>query len=170
MNVLDREQLVSAFPEEDRPRISLPALERIGWHNLDFLGWCDSASDTAFLVFETDGAPNGVTMERMPIRTSNARSFMCSLCRTVHGMSGIANYTYKSRRGTGYHTLTDMFCGNLQCSLYAREILKAEGLQFYETISVERKVGRLQEGIARFLSSLSDFEHRHRPRPKLRLV
>jgi hypothetical protein len=170
MNVLDSEQVVSAFPAEDRPKLSLPTFDRIAWGKLDFLGWCDQSSDKAFLVFETDGEPNGVMLERMAIRTSNARSFMCSLCRTVHGMSGIANFTYKCRHGTGYHTLTDMFCGNLQCSLYVRGILAVDGLQFYETISVERKVQRLQEGVDRFLASLSDFEHRHRPRPKLRLV
>ena len=170
MNVLDREQVISAFPEEERPNLTLPAFDRIAWDNLDFLGWCDRSDDKAFCVFDTDGAPTGVTLERMAIHSSNARSFMCSLCRTVHGITGIANFTYKCRRGTGYHTLTDMFCANLQCSLYVRGILAPEGLQFYETISVERKVQRLQEGVDRFLASPSDFEHRHRPRPKLRLV
>ena len=170
MNVLDREQLVSAFPEEDRPNLTLPVFDRIAWDNLDFLGWCDRSDDKAYCVFETEGEPTGVMLERMAIHTSNARSFMCSLCRTVHGISGIANFTYKCRRGTGYHTLTDMFCANLQCSLYVRGILAVEGLQFYETISTERKVQRLHEGVDRFLASLSDFEHRHRPRPKLRLV
>lgn len=170
MKVLDRELVVSAFPEDDRPSLSLPPFERIVWDNLDFLGWCDQSSDKAFLVFETDAEPNGIMLERLAIRTSNARSFMCSLCRTVHGMSGIANFTYKCRCGTGYHTLTDMFCANLQCSLYVRGILAADGLQFYETISARRKIERLHEGIDRFQASLADFEHRHRPRPKLRLV
>jgi hypothetical protein len=66
--------------------------------------------------------------------------------------------------------VTDMFRSNLKCSLYARGILVPDGLQFYETISVDRKVERLHEGMDRFLGSLSSFESRHRPRPKLRLV
>jgi hypothetical protein len=170
MNLLTREQLISAFTPEDQPALSLPAFDHIQWDNLDYLGWCDRTGSKAFLVFDTDGETSGIALDRMAIRTTSARSFMCSLCRTVHGMSGIASYTYKCRRGTGYHTLTDMFCGNLQCSLYVRGILAPDGLQFYETISVDRKVERLHEGMERFLGSLSSFESRHRPRPKLRLV
>jgi hypothetical protein len=170
VNPLRRDQVISAFPEEERQDISLPAFDRLQWRSLDFLGWCDRSGDKAFLVFEADGVASGLTLDRMPIHTSTARSFMCSICRTMHGSRGIANFTYRSRQGVGYHTLTDTFCGNLQCSLYVRGLLNSDVSQFYETISVDRKVERLLTGVARYLTNISKFDSRRRERPRLRLV
>jgi hypothetical protein len=170
MNVLQRDQLVAAFPEEHRPTLSVPALHRVSWGILDFLGWSDRSGETAFCVFETGGEPTGIVLDRTPIRIGAARSFMCSLCRTTHSQRGIASFSYRSRRGTGYHTLTDMFCANLQCSLYVRGILFPEMSTFFETIPVERKIERLHEGIDRFLAAIEAFERRNRPRVQLRVV
>jgi len=170
VNPLERDQVISAFPAEDREALSLPAFNRLQWPNLDFLGWCDRSGDKAFLVFEEDGAANGLMLDRMPIRTSNARSFMCSICRTMHGPRGIANFTYHARQGAGYHTLTDTFCGDLQCSLYVRGLLKPDIMQFHETISVDRKVERLLIGVDHFRANISRFDSRRRERPHLRLV
>jgi hypothetical protein len=170
MNLLTREQLISAFTPEDQPALSLPAFDHIQWDNLDYLGWCDRTGSTAFCVFETGDGPAGFVLDRTFIRTTNARSFMCSLCRTAHGQRGIASFSYKSRHGTGYHTLTDMFCANLECSLYVRGILTPDMSTFFETIPPERKIERLHEGIDRFLGAIADFEHRNRPRVQLRLV
>ena len=61
-----------------------------------------------------------------------------------------------------------MFCGNLQCSLYVRGLLVPDGAQFHETISVERKVERLQTGIDRFLATVTAFDARRKA--GLRLV
>jgi len=170
VNPLQRDQVISAFPAEDREGLSLPAFDRLHWPNLDFLGWCDRSGDKAFLVVEEDGAASGLLLDRMPIRTSNARSFMCSICRTMHGPRGIANFTYHSRQGAGYHTLTDTFCGDLQCSLYVRGLLSPDVMQFHETISVDRKVERLLTGIDRYLATIAKFNSRRRERPHLRLV
>ena len=170
MNLLTREQLISAFASEDQPALSLPAFDHIPWDNLDYLGWCDRTGSTAFCVFETEDEPAGFVLDRTYIRTTNARSFMCSLCRTTHGQRGIASFSYKSRHTTGYHTLTDMFCANLQCSLYVRGILTPEMSTFFETIPAERKIERLHEGIGRFLTAIAAFERRNRPRVQLRVV
>jgi hypothetical protein len=170
MNPLQRDQVISAFPAEDHQDLSLPAFDRLQWRNLDFLGWCDRSGDKAFLVFEADGEASGLLLDRMPIHTSTARSFMCSICRTMHGSRGIANFTYRSRQRVGYHTLTDTFCGNLQCSLYVRGLLSSDVSQFYETISVDRKVERLLTGVERYLANISKFNAPRRERPRLRLV
>jgi FBP C-terminal treble-clef zinc-finger len=170
MNLLTREQLISAFTPEDQPALSLPAFDHIPWDDLDYLGWCDRTGATAFCVFKTEDGPAGFVLDRAFIRTTNARSFMCSLCRTTHSQRGIASFSYKSRRGTGYHTLTDMFCADLQCSLYVRGILTPEMSTFFETIPVERKIERLHEGIDRFLTAIATFERRNRPRVQLRVV
>ena len=107
VNPLQRDQVISAFPAEDHQELSLPAFDRLQWQNLDFLGWCGRSGDKAFLVFETDGEATGLTLDRMPVHTSNARSFMCSICRTTHGSRGIANFTYRSPQRAGYHTQQD---------------------------------------------------------------
>jgi len=169
VNPLQRDQLISAFPAEDREKLSLPAFEKVPWPNLDFLGWCDRAGDKAFLVYQGDGMASGLVLDRMAVRTSVARSFMCSICRTVHGPRGIAKFTYRSRDGAGYNTLTDTFCGNLQCSLYVRGILRPDIMQLHETISVDRRIERLHAGIDRFLANISTFDARRR-RLKLRVV
>lgn len=169
MKPLERDQVISAFPVEDRQELSLPAFDRLQWSNLDFLGWCDRAGDKAFLVFEGEGTASGLMLDRMAVRSSSARSFMCSICRTVHGPRGVASFTYRSRRGIGYNTLTDTFCGNLQCSLYVRGLLSPDTAQFHETISVDRKVERLLTGVDRFLANISNFDSRRR-RPRLRVV
>ncbi len=169
VRALQREEVVAAFQEDELHRITLPALDRIPWANLDFLGWCDRAGDKAFMVFDDDGEVSGLALDRMAVRTSNARSFMCSICRTMHGMRGIASFTHHSRQAPGYNTLTDTFCGNLQCSLYVRGAMSPDIPQFYETISVERKIERLRAGVERFLASIAKFDSR-RQRVRLRLV
>ena len=169
MNPLQRDQLVSAFPAEDRESLSLPAFERVQWPNLDFLGWCDRTGDRGFLVLESNGSASGLVLERMAIRSTAARSYMCSICRTMHGPRGIAHFTYRSRDGDGYNTLTDTFCANLQCSLYVRGLLGTDMMQFHETISVDRKIERLLEGIDRFRANISSFDVRRR-RARLRVV
>ena len=168
MRPLQRDELIAAFPCADGEKLTLPALDGISWGNLDFFGWCDRSGDKAYFAFDDEGVVSGLELDRMAIRASKARSFMCSLCRTTHGMRGIANFTYRSRRGPGYHTWTDMFCGNLQCSLYVRGLLVPDGAQFHETISVERKVERLQTGIDRFLATVTAFDARRKA--GLRLV
>jgi hypothetical protein len=170
MNILTREQLVSAFALEDQPALSLPAFDHVPWDDLDYLGWCDRTGATAYCVFETEDGPAGFVLDRTFIRTTNARSFMCSLCRTTHHQRGVASFSYKSRRGTGYHTLTDMFCADLRCSLYVRGILRPEMSTYFETIPIERKIERLHEGIERFLNAIATFERRNRPRVQLRVV
>jgi hypothetical protein len=168
VRALQRDEVVSAFQPEDREKLRLPDLDRIAWPSLDFLGWCDRSGDKAYFVFEDNGAVSGLALDRMAVRSSNARAFMCSICRTVHGIRGIANFTYRSRRGPGYHTWTDSFCGNLQCSLYVRGLLTPDIPQFYETISIDRKVERLLTGVDRFLESIATFDARRKVR--LRLV
>ncbi len=170
MTPLQRDQVIAAFPAEDREHVSLPAFDRLRWADLDFLGWCDRTGDKAFLVTEEDGVASGLLLDRLVVRSSNARSFMCSICRTMHGQRGVASFTYHSRQGAGYHTLTDTFCGNLQCSLYVRGLLSPDVMQFHETISVDRKVERLLTGIDRFLANIVRFDSRRRERPRLRLV
>jgi len=168
VNPLQRDQLISAFTAEDRQKLSLPALDKVQWTNLDFLGWCDRAGDKAFLVIEGEGIA-GMALERTAIRANTAKSYMCSICRTVHGPRGIAMFTHRSRDGAGYNTLTDMFCGNLQCSLYVRGILRPDIMQLHETVSVDRRIERLHAGIDRFLANISAFDARRR-RLKLRVV
>jgi hypothetical protein len=165
---LQRDQLIAAFEAEDCDKLSLPALDRIQWSNLDFLGWCDRSGDKAYFVFEDDGGATGLVLDRMAVRSSNARAFMCSICRTVHGLRGIANFTYRSRRGPGYHTWTDTFCGDLQCSLYVRGLLSPDVSQFFETISIDRKVERLLTGVERFLATIASFDANRKTR--LRVV
>jgi hypothetical protein len=169
VNPLQRDQVISAFPAEDRQVLSLPAFDRLQWSNLDFLGWCGRSGDKGFLVVEDGGVARGVMLERMAIHTSNARSFMCSICRTAHGSRGIANFTYRAEHGAGHDTWTDSFCGDLQCSLYVRGLLNPGIAQFHETISVHRKIERLMAGVDRFLSNIANFEAR-RERRRFRLV
>jgi hypothetical protein len=169
VNPLQRDQVISAFPAQDHQELSLPAFDRLQWPSLDFLGWCNREGDKAYLVFEDGGTARGLTLERMPVRTSNVRAFMCSICRTTHGPRGIASFSYRCQHGAGYDTLTDTFCGDLQCSLYVRGLLYPDVAQFHETISVDRKVERLLEGVDRFLANIVDFEAR-RERRRFRLV
>jgi hypothetical protein len=168
VRALGPEQLIGAFSLDEGDRLPLPRLEGIAWADLDFLGWCDRSGDKAYLAFETDGRVTGLALDRMMVRTSNARSFMCSICRTMHGIRGIANFTYRSRRDPPYRSLTDMFCGDLRCSLYVRGLLSADVSQFYETITIERKVERLRQGLDRYRATIASFESQRTA--QLRLV
>jgi hypothetical protein len=168
VRALARDEVIAAIPLEVGEKLNLPDFDRLNWDNLDFLGWCDRSGDRAYFVFDHAGEVSALALDRMMVQASKARGFMCSICRTVHGIRGIANYTYRSRRGPGYHTLTDMFCGDLQCSLYVRGLLSTDGAQFYETITVARKVERLQSGIDRYLDTIAAFDARRKA--GLRLV
>lgn len=168
MRALEPAQLFSAFQLDEGEELPLPKLQGIAWGNLDFLGWCNRTGDKAYLAFDTNGAVVGLALDRMVVGASKARSFMCSICRTMHGARGIANFTYRSRRDPPYRTLTDMFCGDLRCSLYVRGLLSTDVSQFYETITVGRKVERLRSGIDRYLAMIAAFESPQKA--QLRLV
>jgi hypothetical protein len=168
MKALGPEQLISAFYLDEGERLPMPRLEGVPWGNLDFLGWFNRSGDKAYLAFETNGDVIGLALDRMMVRASSARSFMCAICRTMHGPRGIANFTYRSRRDPGYSTLTHMFCADLRCGLYVRGLLSSDVSQFYETITIERKVERLREGIDRYLDTIAAFESPRKAR--LRLV
>jgi hypothetical protein len=168
VRALEPEQLISAFHLDEGEQLPLPPLQGIAWDNLDFLGWCNRTGDKAWLAVETNGALIGLALDRMMVGPSKARSFMCAICRTMHGPRGIANFTYRSRRDPPYRTLTDVFCGDLSCSLYVRGLLSSDVSQFYETITTRRKVERLRSGLDRYLATIATFESQRAAR--LRLV
>jgi hypothetical protein len=168
VKALEPEQLIAVFPLDESEELPLPHLQGVAWSNLDFLGWRNRTGDKAWLAFEINGELIGLALDRMMVGPSKARSFMCSICRTMHGPRGIANFTYRSRRDPPYRTLTEMFCGDLSCSLYVRGLRSSDVSQFYETITIERKVERLRQGVDRYLGAIAAFESRRTAR--LRLV
>jgi hypothetical protein len=98
MRPLAADQLIAAFHLDEGEELPLPPLRDIAWANLDFLGWRNRTGDKAFLAVETGGAVVGLALDRMMVGPSKARSFMCAICRTLHGPRGIANFSYQSRR------------------------------------------------------------------------
>ncbi len=160
--------LAAAFRLDEGEKLPLPDLQAVAWANLDFLGWCNRTGDKAYLALETEGRVLGLVLDRMVVGPSKARSFMCAICRTMHGPRGIANFTYQSRRDPPYRTLTDLFCGDLRCSLYVRGLLSSDVSQFYETITIDRKIERLHQGLDRYLATIATFEAARTAR--LRLV
>lgn len=168
MRPLQADELAACFQLAEGEALSLPPLDSLRWDALDFLGWCNRTGDKAFLAVETGGALVGLALDRMNVGPSKARSFMCSICHTMHGPRGIANFTYHVRRDPRHHTLTDLFCGDLRCSLYVRGLLSSDVSQFYETITIDRKVERLRAGLDRYLGAVAAFETPRRAR--LRVV
>jgi hypothetical protein len=149
MRKLDRNTIHEAFASHDRMLWEEPRLEDLDWDDHDFLAWPHPQAGSYFFCVPTEQAAVGAIFEM----NAGAGSFQgsCDICHAQNHDVGIKSALIEThsnpRRKIGFHV-----CADLGCSARIRGLRPA--LFPYETISVGRRIERLQEKLARIVSRL----------------
>ena len=148
MQSLTKEQIENSFSDSDHRVLHLPSdlLEDVDFAELDYFGWKDPSGHFGYVVVEHDGALQGLVF-RMHPGEPTASTGMCNLCLSVHnhGTKAISIQSRtKPNQSIGIHV-----CRELNCSHMVRG--KMPGILMGETISVGKKIERLQVNLSRFV-------------------
>lgn len=145
------ESVKSAFALKDvKDNWQDPPLDDVDWEELDFLAWNPIGGSDYFVCFENANELVGAVFS---MNAGGARSSgHCDLCYATNREHGVkaamievdANPRYK----IGLHV-----CSDLACSARVRGNLPAYFM--YETISVARRIERLQQRASNFARRLS---------------
>jgi hypothetical protein len=142
-------------------RLSLPRdFDERPWDELDFLGWREpGALERAYLVAERDGRLVGVGLR---VAAGGARGFtstsICSLCQSARTGGDVALMTARrtGEAGRQGNSVGQHMCVDLACSLLLRGTkVAATAPDFYETLTLEEKVARLNAAIDAFLARVT---------------
>ncbi len=150
MNPLSSEEVFHAFT--DQTDLLLPDLDQVDWESLDYLGWVHPMGHLGFIVLQSpnDGSIRGIRMNRNPRRSRKRRVEMCSWCHHVHKSDGIAMFTVSVRGSEGRHTLGNVICKDLDCSLRIRNLVEP-GTYMRETLYEPARIWRMQQTMHRWL-------------------
>jgi hypothetical protein len=142
-------------------RLSLPRdFEERPWDDLDFLGWREpGALERAYLVAERDGKLVGVGLR---VAAGAGRGFtstgICSLCQSARTGGDVALMTARrtGEAGRQGNSVGQHMCVDLACSLLLRGTkVAATDPDFYETLTLEEKIARLNAAIDAFLARVT---------------
>ena len=151
MQPLTQQEIVSAFADDD-DELTLPDPDRIQWENLDYLGWIHPAGHLGFVVLQSpnDGGIRGIRMTRARRSAGRPRLEMCSWCHHVHRTGGTAMFTVSVRGSHGRHTMGNVVCKDLDCSLRVRNLV-SPGSFMKETLYEPARIWRMQQTMHRWL-------------------
>jgi treble-clef zinc-finger protein len=163
MDALTEKQIRGSFvnaTKGEAARLGLPRdLEDQPWDELDLLAWVDPRSPLAgYLVFPTpERGPVGVQLRRSA-GAGTRRARMCALCATTHVGEGVALMVAPraGKPGREGNTVGLEMCSSLECSSYARGVLKPPGVNFVrETLSVPERRERLRRNVMTFVDRVA---------------
>jgi hypothetical protein len=150
MYVLEREQVVASF--EGNEELHVPELSGKQWHELDYLGWIHPSGHLGFVVLQspTSGQLRGIRLSRSTRSSRKRRMEMCSWCHHVHKTNGTAMFTVPVRGSEGRHTLGNIVCKNLDCSLRIRKLVQPDSYM-RESLYQPAKIWRMQQSMHKWL-------------------
>ncbi len=148
MRPLSAEAVMAAFDAIDLPLVTKPDLTYVAWSELDYLVWQHPDGGLAYMVTTLPERPVGIVM-----RLSHTRGrTMCDLCYGVDRDAGTVMVMVDSwAKPRTAHGLC--VCSDFECSAGAR------GLKYMyrmgETITVGRRVERLQQNVEAFARAIT---------------
>ena len=147
---LSREEVLSAF--DDAEDLVLPDLTGIDWAVHDYLGWIHPAGHQGFVVLQSPntGELRGIRLNRAQRKAKKPRLEMCSWCHHVHRTNGTAMFTVQVRGSEGRHTLGNVMCKNLDCSLRIRNLVSPDSIM-KESLYEPAKIWRMQQSMHKWL-------------------
>lgn len=150
MQALTIDEITSAFDEHDD--LIIPDLSNIHWENHDYFGWIHPSGHLGFVVLESpiDGHLAGVRLNRSKRPARKPRMEMCSWCHHVHKTSGTAMFTVSVKGSEGRHTLGNVVCKDLDCSLRIRNLVQPDSYM-RETLYQPAKIWRMQQSMHKWL-------------------
>lgn len=152
MKALNSEEILSSFSAKERKLVKLPNLIQVEWNDLDFFGWIHPSGHLGYIVYELDHEMRGMVLEKT--NTSSHKPKMCSICLTVHSGSHVNLFSAKSAKNKN-RSLGLYMCHDLKCSLYVRcKKVPTNRNQMMETITRDKKIERLINGLERFMRKI----------------
>ena len=150
MLALNKEQIAAAFDEDEV--LNVPDLGNVQWLFLDYFGWVHSSGHLGFIALQSpsDGQNRGIRMRREKRSPKKPRMDMCSWCHPVHRKRGTAMFTVSVRGSGGRHSLGNVVCKDLDCSLRVRSLVQPESLM-RETLYQPAKVWRMKTTMHKWL-------------------
>ena len=151
MEPVTAEEILSAFDEADED-IPLPDLERVDFDALDYLGWIHPSGHLGYLVLlsPNDARLKGVVMRRSSFGGTRPGFEMCSLCHHMHQPHGTAMFTMTCKDTNHRHSIGNVVCKNLDCSLRIRDMVDPAPF-IKETLYVEAKIWRMQLALHKWM-------------------
>jgi hypothetical protein len=150
MLAMNKEQIAAAFDEDEV--LNVPDLGNVQWPFLDYFGWVHSSGHLGFIVLQSpnDGQNRGIRMRREKRPPKKPRMDMCSWCHHVHRKSGTAMFTVSVRGSGGRHSLGNVVCKDLDCSLRVKNLVQSESLM-RETLYQPAKAWRMRTTMHKWL-------------------
>jgi hypothetical protein len=158
MRALTASEIRTSFVNSSRSKVqsmTLPGLDGVTWDDLDFLGWRDAKSpQRAYLVAQHGPDLVGVELRAPSRPPSGAGHALCNVCHSTQ--PGDAVFLYVAPRagaaGKAGNTVGTYLCADLQCSRYARGLIKLELPQGHTPR--EERVAGLRERLDRFVDQV----------------
>lgn len=161
MHALDEERIRASFTNttvrERKAIVPPPALERLDWEALDYLGWRDpKRPQLGCVVAELDDGPVGVLLQQAE-RTPRARA-QCSWCEDVQLPNDVVFFSAKrggdaGRRGDTVGTLV---CAGFECSTNVRRMPTLAYVGFDREAERQRRIASLRERVAAFVRRVAE--------------
>ena len=150
MHALTRGEIVSAF--DGREDLHVPTVSNIEWEQLDYFGWVHPSGHLGYVVLQSpiSGELRGIRLNRSQRGSKKPRMEMCSWCHHVHKTNGTAMFTDSVRGSAGRHTLGNVICKNLDCSLRIRNMVEPDSYM-RETLYQPAKIWRMQQQMHKWL-------------------
>ena len=151
---LNREQITAAFlkSNDQSEALQVPELASVQWSFLDYFGWVHPSGHLGFVVLSSpnDGQLRGIRMSRAKRSAKKPRMEMCSWCHHVHKANGTAMFTVQVKGSEGRHSLGNVVCKALDCSLRIRNLVQPESFM-RETFYQPAKIWRMQATMHKWL-------------------
>ena len=110
----------------------------------------DWSSDGCSSGLPTSGQLRGIRLSRSTRSSRKRRMEMCSWCHHVHKTNGTAMFTVPVRGSEGRHTLGNIVCKNLDCSLRIRKLVQPDSYM-RESLYQPAKIWRMQQSMHKWL-------------------
>ena len=151
MDALTYPEIIAAF-EDKRDIFIPPDLTAVDWQKLDYLGWIHPSGHLGYVVLQSPntGSLCGVRMNRSQREPKRRRMEMCCWCHHVHKTNGTAMFTVMVKGSEGRHTLGNVICKNLDCSLRVRNLIQP-GSFMSESLYEPAKIWRMQQQMHKWL-------------------
>ena len=150
MLALDKEQIDEAFDKDEV--LNVPDHRNVQWPFLDYFGWVHSSGHLGFIVLQSPngGQNRGVRMHRAKRAAKKPRIEMCFWCHHVRRKSGAAMFTVSVKGSRGRHSLGNVVCKDLDCSLRIRNLVQPDSFM-RETLYQPAKIWRMKTAMHKWL-------------------
>ena len=150
MLALNKEQIVEASDKDEV--LNVTDLRNVQWPFLDYFGWVHSSRHLGFIALQSPngGQICGIKMHRAKWTAKKPSMDMCSWCRHVHRKSGTAMFTVSVKGSRGRHSLGNVVCKDLDCSLRMRNLVQPDSFM-RETLYQPAKIWRMKTTMHKWL-------------------